>query len=154
MPNPYKIINLDYLNSITDGSDELIKELIAIFIEQIPEFREGFDEGFGDKDWSKIAAVAHKAKSSVMSMGMDDLGNNELKNLELLAKLMKVDELKSDDSAENEVEQLKKSVNSYPDDRIEWLVNNKSEDKVKEIIDNFNQTCDAALDELHQVLEN
>lgn len=154
MPNPYTHINLDYLESITDGSNELIKELIEIFIEQIPEFKEGLDEGYVEKDWLKIAAVAHKAKSSVMSMGMDELGNNDLKNLELLAKLLKIDELSSDDKSNDEINQLQKSLDSYSDERKEWLLDNKNGDAIKTIIDHFNKTCDLALDELNHVLEN
>ncbi|MBK3519003.1 Hpt domain-containing protein [Carboxylicivirga marina] len=151
MPNPYTHIDLGYLESITDGSYDLIKELISIFIEQIPEFKEDFEEGLTSQDWGKIAAVAHKAKSSVMSMGMEELGNKDLKNLELLAKLLKVDEL---DGNSDEAIQIKKSINNYEDERQQWLIDNKNETAVKNIIEHFNQTCDSALIELQEVLEN
>jgi len=154
MPNPYSHINLGYLESITDGSQELIKELINIFIEQIPEFKEGFEEGLVEKDWSQVAAVAHKAKSSVMSMGMEELGNKELKNLELIAKLLKIEELSNTSADSEEIQQLKKSIDSYSDERKDWLNNNKNEQAVKAIINHFNQTCDAAIIELQDVLEN
>ncbi len=154
MPNPYSHINLNYLESITDGSQELIKELVTIFIEQIPEFKEGFDEGLNQKDWSKIAAVAHKAKSSVMSMGMDELGNTDLKNLELLAKLLKIDELIKAGDGMEEAAQLQKSIDSYSEDRKAWLEANKNENSIETIIGRFNQTCDAAMTELQDVLEN
>ncbi|MCG8579070.1 MAG: Hpt domain-containing protein [Bacteroidales bacterium] len=151
MPNPYSHIDLGYLESITDGSYDLIKELISIFIEQIPEFKEGFDEGLASKDWSQIAAVAHKAKSSVMSMGMEDLGNKDLKNLELIAKLLKMEGLEEDS---DEAIQIKKSIDSYPEDRKQWLMANKNESSVKELINHFNKTCEAALIELQEVIEN
>ncbi|MCU4157374.1 Hpt domain-containing protein [Carboxylicivirga sp. A043] len=151
MPNPYSHIDLGYLESITDGSYDLIKELISIFIEQIPEFKDGFDEALSSKDWSKIAAVAHKAKSSVMSMGMEELGNKDLKNLELIAKLLKLDGLQADSE---EAVQIQKSVDSYSDERKEWLLANKNESSVKELINHFNHTCESALSELQEVLEN
>ncbi len=154
MPNPYTHINLNYLESITDGSQELIKELVSIFIEQIPEFREGFEEGLSQKDWAKVAAVAHKAKSSVMSMGMDDLGNTDLKNLELLAKLLKIDELAHTENNSEEILQLRKSIDSYSEERKDWLEANKSEKSIESIIRRFNQTCEAAISELQSVLEN
>jgi len=154
MPNPYKYINLGYLESITDGNDELIKELVTIFIEQVPEFNEGFEEGIEKRDWSQIAAIAHKAKSSVMSMGMDELGNKDLKNLELLAKLLKLEEIASATEENDEALQLKKSIESYPEDRQRWLMENKNENSIKLIIDHFNNTCQSALDELNVVLEN
>jgi len=154
MPNPYKYINLEYLESITDGNNELVKELVNIFIEQVPEFNEGFEEGIEKGDWSLIAAVAHKAKSSVMSMGMDELGNKDLKNLELLAKLLKLDEAKSTHGDDDETLQFKKSFENYPEDRKKWLMENKNKDSIQKIIEHFNSTCQSALDELNVVLKN
>ena len=154
MPNPYKHINLGYLESITDGDNELIKELVSIFIEQVPEFNVGFEDGLNKKDWGQIAAIAHKAKSSVMSMGMEELGNKDLKNLELIAKLLKVEETELTSGKSEETEQIRKNFDSYPEDRKQWLTENKSEQTVQAIIDHFNNTCKAALDELNVVLEN
>ncbi|TRX70659.1 Hpt domain-containing protein [Carboxylicivirga sp. M1479] len=154
MPNPYTHINLGYLESITDGSQELIKELITIFIEQIPEFKEGFEEGINKKDWVKIAAVAHKAKSSVMSMGMEELGNTDLKNLELIAKMLRIDEISDSSDNSEEIQQLKKNVDGYPEDRKAWLDANKNINAVETLINGFNCTCEAALVELQNVLNN
>jgi HPt (histidine-containing phosphotransfer) domain-containing protein len=151
MPNLYSHIDLGYLESITDGSYDLIKELISIFIEQIPEFKEGFDEGLKSKNWGKIAAVAHKAKSSVMSMGMEDLGNKDLKNLELIAKLLKMDDIEEDS---DETIQIQRNFDSYSDERKQWLLANKNEDKIKELIIHFNKTCESALAELKEVLKD
>ncbi len=154
MPNPYKNINLNYLESITDGNLDLIKELITIFIEQVSEFNEGFKEGIEKKNWMQIAAVAHKAKSSVISMGMDDLGNKHLKNLELLAKLLELDKKEHSKNESNETLKLKKSFEAYPKDQIKWLMENKNENSIKELIVHFNNSCKSALEELNIVLEN
>ena len=158
MPNQYKYIDLSYLESISEGNSDIINELITIFIEQVPEFTEGFAEGLTHKDWSKIAAVAHKAKSSVMSMGINNLGSNDLKNLELLAKQLRVDELVTlnDTSVKSveELEKLRKNLESYPIDRKNWILENKNELKIKELIDLFNITCTEAIKELNQVLDN
>ena len=40
MPKSFQHIDLAYLESITDGSKEIMQELITIFIEQIPEFKQ------------------------------------------------------------------------------------------------------------------
>lgn len=154
MPNPHKYINLHYLNSITDGDKDLIKELIAIFIEQIPEFRDGLNESFEQKDWNKIAAIAHKAKSSVISMGMDELGNKDLKNLELLAKLHTLNELKEKTPDDDRIVQLQKTIDSYPEDRKQWLFDNNNNNSIKNIIDHFNSTCENAIIELNKILDN
>jgi len=63
----------------------LIKEMIDIFISQVPEFITEMKEHYEQGNYEMLGAVAHKAKSSVTVMGMDDLGKN-LKSLELLAK--------------------------------------------------------------------
>ena len=55
-------------------------------IDQIPEFTEGLQEHLTNKDYIALGAIAHKAKSSVAVMGMDELAE-VLKNLELKAKV-------------------------------------------------------------------
>jgi len=154
MPDTYKHIDLAYLESITDGSKEIIEELITIFIEQIPEFTTDFDEGLAQKDWKKIAAAAHKAKSSVLSMGINELGNVDLKNLELLAKQMLLDKIIALGEQSNEIDQLKKTLDSYPEEKKEWIAANKSEEVIKVLIHKFNNTVEEAVKELNSVLEN
>ncbi|TAJ13635.1 Hpt domain-containing protein [Marinilabiliaceae bacterium JC017] len=158
MPNHNNYINLSYLESITEGDQELIKELISIFIEQMPEFVEGFDNGYSKKDWLKIAAIAHKAKSSVISMGMEELGNNDLKNLELVSKSMRIDFLKSkaelSREQRDEIDKLLKSLEGYPKERLKWVKNNCNEESIRNLIDKFNFICKEAIKELQKVLGN
>ena len=77
--------NLTYLRSMSAGSNELIKEMIEIFLTQVPGFIEDMNQHLENKEYEKLGALAHKAKSSVTVMGMDELGK-DLKTLELLAK--------------------------------------------------------------------
>nr|WP_321451852.1 Hpt domain-containing protein [uncultured Carboxylicivirga sp.] len=154
MPNNYKHIDLAYLESITDGNKEIIQELITIFIEQIPEFVEDFETGLKQHDWKKIAAAAHKAKSSVLSMGINELGNIDLKNLELIAKQMLLDKYNESGEPSSEIEQLKRTLESYPEEKKEWIAANKNEIAIENLIDKFNQVVTEAVEELNQVLEN
>ena len=154
----FKEINLSYLESIADGDREIIKELIVIFLEQIPEFTEGMQSAFEKEDWRVLAGLAHKAKSSVLSMGMNDLGNIDLKNLELIAKTFRIEVLdqsqtKTEREAE-ELENLKRSLLSYPVEKQEWLKANASKQSMKNIIDKFISACATACGELKHVLEN
>ncbi len=156
MPNLYQYIDLSYLEDITDGDVGLIKELIAIFIEQIPEFNLGFSDGMQNKDWVKIAAVAHKAKSSVISMGMNDLGSYDLKNLELVAKQIRVQELQAlkvrSEKEEKELVSFKNNLEGYPQDKIDWVNDNANVETVEELVNRFNFLCDQAVNELQQVI--
>ncbi|MCU4176552.1 Hpt domain-containing protein [Carboxylicivirga sp. N1Y90] len=153
MSNSYQHIDLSYLESITDGSLDIIKELIAIFVEQVPEFTEDFADGMANKDWKKIAAAAHKAKSSVVSMGINNLGNIDLKNLELLTKQLYVDELVAKGESTSELEQLQKVLASYPEDKKQWIAENKNEETVIGLIKKFDIVCEEAVEELNQVLD-
>jgi HPt (histidine-containing phosphotransfer) domain-containing protein len=158
MPNQFKTINLTYLESISEGDNDIIKELINIFLEQLPEFHDGFAEYFANKDWAGIASLAHKAKSSVLSMGMDELGNKHLKNLELICKQMILNDLESQSDPGPadiaEIEKINKSFKGYDQDRIDWVKENCNEKTIKGLIDTFNDTCDKAVKELNTVLEN
>lgn len=73
MNKNYKFINLSYLNSMSGGSEEIIKEMIDIFLEQLPEFREGFKDAIEHNDAKRIGEVAHKAKSSMAILGIDGI---------------------------------------------------------------------------------
>ena len=74
--------NLDYLREITGGEPEIMKEFIQMFLEQLPEFRDGMTSFLSEQKWKELGEIAHKAKSSVMTFGMNDLGNR-LKSLQL-----------------------------------------------------------------------
>lgn len=74
--------NLDYLKEITGGEPEIVKEFIKMFLDQLPEFRNGMTSFLAEKKWKELGEIAHKAKSSVMTFGMNDLGHR-LKELQL-----------------------------------------------------------------------
>jgi HPt (histidine-containing phosphotransfer) domain-containing protein len=77
-----KYTDLNYLKEITGGEDEILKEFINMFFDQIPEFKDGLHEHLKNKRYKELGELAHKAKSSVMTFGMDNLGH-QLKELQL-----------------------------------------------------------------------
>jgi len=74
--------NLDYLKEITGGEPEIMQEFIQMFFDQLTEFRDGMTKYLAEKKWKELGELAHKAKSSVMTFGMNDLGL-KLKDLQL-----------------------------------------------------------------------
>ncbi len=78
-------IDLTYLETLADGSSELIVELMQIFIDQVPEFIEEMNSYYDNKDWEALSAIAHKSKSSIDIVGLKEL-QIKLKTLELDAK--------------------------------------------------------------------
>ncbi len=80
-----QIVDLSYLYEMTDGEASAIKEMIDIFLSQIPEYSEQFNQHFKNQDWHQLGLLAHKAKSSVAVMGISEL-TDDLKKLEIDAK--------------------------------------------------------------------
>lgn len=70
-----KIIDLSYLKEMSGNNKDIMIEMVEIFIEQNPEFTDGISNHFENKKWTELGAVAHKAKSSVRIMGMDEIGD-------------------------------------------------------------------------------
>jgi HPt (histidine-containing phosphotransfer) domain-containing protein len=78
-------IDLTYLKNMSNGNKDLILEMIGIFKTQVDEFTLGMDEHFKNKQFELLGRLAHKAKSSISIMGLNDLAT-ELKTFEMLAK--------------------------------------------------------------------
>lgn len=74
--------DLKYLQTITEGDTASMRELILLFIEQVPEFITNLNKYLTEEQFIELGKEAHKAKSSVMIMGMDTLGH-DLKTLQL-----------------------------------------------------------------------
>jgi len=85
--NP-QIVNLTYLDDMSGGNKEVMKEMINIFISQVSEFAEEMKDLNNKKEYLKLGSLAHKAKSSISIMGMEKLAK-ELKEFELKAKAEK-----------------------------------------------------------------
>lgn len=69
----YKFINTEYLESVSGGDSEIIREIVNIFREQIFEISLEMRSLFAEKKYTSLGQLAHKAKSSVAIMGMNDL---------------------------------------------------------------------------------
>ncbi|OQX98889.1 MAG: hypothetical protein B6I24_04120 [Bacteroidetes bacterium 4572_128] len=80
-----KYTDLEYLESMSGGESEIIIEMIELFKMQVPEFIEEADNSLSNKDWNKLGALAHKAKSSLAIMGMNE-AVEDLDFLEINAK--------------------------------------------------------------------
>ena len=68
--------NLEQLNSFSFDDDEFKKELIEIFLGQIPVFISKMKEFLKADDFANLAREAHTAKSSVLIFGMTETGTS------------------------------------------------------------------------------
>jgi HPt (histidine-containing phosphotransfer) domain-containing protein len=78
--------DLSYLKEITGGESEIVKEMVEMFLQQIDEFKENMTKHLNEKNYVDLGKEAHKAKSSVLIVGMEELGKS-LKKLQLLTEL-------------------------------------------------------------------
>lgn len=67
------------------GNKELVLEMIGIFKDQVEEFSKEMDQLLANEEYELLGRLAHKAKSSISIMGLNDLAT-ELKTFENLAK--------------------------------------------------------------------
>lgn len=111
------ITDLTYLSNMSGGNNTVIKEMITIFVEQVQEYIIDMQRFLNEKDYVSMGKLAHKAKSSVAIMGMNDLAA-KLKTLELLGKEGK-DSEKYPDMVSDFVEQCKLAIIELEEKRLQ-----------------------------------
>ena len=77
-------VDLSYLREMSGGNKELVIEMISIFKTQVDEFGRDMDQLLAGKEYDLLGKLAHKAKSSVSIMGLNELAIR-LKELETSA---------------------------------------------------------------------
>jgi|SRR6185437_10528165 len=80
-----KVIDLSYLNEISKGDKNFIKEMIDIFLSETPEEIKQLEEAIAKTNFEKIRAVCHHMKSTVPFVGLDIVIGKELAEIENLA---------------------------------------------------------------------
>jgi HPt (histidine-containing phosphotransfer) domain-containing protein len=92
-----KHYNLDYLNSISGGDQEFIKDMLETFTTNVPEELIKIKGLVENENWRKVGEDAHKFASSLLFLGLDQLksiatqieefGLNH-ENVEMIPKLL------------------------------------------------------------------
>lgn len=80
----YTIISVDHLHTLSRGNTAFIKEIIHLFLEQNPIEINDVEKAIEHKDYAIISSVAHKMKTSVGFIGIEQL-LQPLNQLEKLA---------------------------------------------------------------------
>ncbi|MGB0430005.1 MAG: Hpt domain-containing protein [Bacteroidia bacterium] len=71
-------LDLTYLNEISGGDEDFIKEMIETFLEETPKDLDQIKIHFDSKDWAEMGKTAHKMKSSIKMFGFESLKNKAL----------------------------------------------------------------------------
>lgn len=117
MSKQFQYINTQQIEDIVNGDLDFQKELIDIFLEQIPEFVSNMTTFLDEKNWELLAREAHTAKSSALTFGMEKAGtllkqiqiHAEANELEILPELV-TKALSHMGAAIPELEELKQSI--------------------------------------------
>jgi HPt (histidine-containing phosphotransfer) domain-containing protein len=106
-------VNLGYLDDISGGDCIFKKELIRIFLKQIPDFIRNLHRFLIDDEIENLAKEAHTAKSSVLIFMMEETGKN-LKKIQLLAENNETEEiLPLILEVQNDMDKASKELNIY-----------------------------------------
>ncbi len=144
-----KITDLSYLKEMSGNDKTIIGEMIDIFLEQIPEFEEEISSSFNAKNWQELGAFAHKAKSSVRTMGMEYSGDC-LDQLEHFSKgNLKFElQLKKENSIEFTIQDEKNwnNVKNETMNDIELI-------HIPALVEEFLSQCPLAIKELKETLD-
>lgn len=114
MSNNLQSISHKHLDNIANGDENFKKELMGIFIKQIPVFVDNMNDFFATNNMDKLAREAHTAKSSVLIFGMENTGKL-LKEIQLYAENNQLSEI------EPALKQIDLEMNQAKDELEEML---------------------------------
>lgn len=82
---PGRKFNLEGIRKFVGGDEEAVKNMIHVFLDAIPISLKKFNKAFQEKDYSQLAFYAHKIKSSIDILNIDDL-KQDIRTIEHNAK--------------------------------------------------------------------
>jgi len=65
--------DLSYLNQVFQGNQVMIKQIISMFVKQVPSYIQEMEECVLKMDLDGLHPLAHKAKSSIAMLGLKDM---------------------------------------------------------------------------------
>ena len=77
--------SLDYLESISNGDMEFVKEMVTTFIDSTPDSLQKIKEALDLGDYVAVGNLAHRIKPSISFVGINIL-KGPVKEIELLGK--------------------------------------------------------------------
>lgn len=67
------LYDLSYLNQVFQGNQQMIDQIISLFIQQVPNFVHEMTIAVRENRLGDLHPLAHKAKSSVAMLGMKEV---------------------------------------------------------------------------------
>lgn len=85
MNKVFEFINLDYLNMMADGDDEMKQVMLGMLFEEMPLELVKMTEQCAASDWAELSATCHKMKSTLSFVG-NEVMTKANTTLEILSK--------------------------------------------------------------------
>lgn len=70
--NDLSVINLTYLRSVSGGNVEFEKEMINMYLTQVPQDLNAIEHAIASENYKMVSAIAHKLASTFSIMGVND----------------------------------------------------------------------------------
>ncbi len=74
-------IDLSYLEEVTGGNTDIIKEMLELFLSETPQQIQLIQEKCKLKEWQGVSAEAHKLKPTFLYVGLQE-SNEKLTKIE------------------------------------------------------------------------
>jgi HPt (histidine-containing phosphotransfer) domain-containing protein len=69
----YKHINLDYLDTMTGGDEEMKGEMLSMLILEIPDEMAKMEAATAAADWEEVFQISHKFKTTLSFIGNEEM---------------------------------------------------------------------------------
>ncbi len=66
-------INLSYLKGLSGGNTDFETEMLKLYVSEVGSDVEELEKAHVEQDWTRIAYLAHKLKSSIQLVGLEAL---------------------------------------------------------------------------------
>ncbi len=73
---PEQLFDLSYLNQVFQGNQEMINNIIQLFLQQVPQYISDMERCVEGDDLIGLHPLAHKAKSSITMLGLRSMESN------------------------------------------------------------------------------
>jgi len=68
-----KLYDLSMIETISGGDESFLKKMMQIFVDTMPQSMQEIQVELKKQDWEKVGKLAHKMKSTIDSMGIEQL---------------------------------------------------------------------------------
>jgi HPt (histidine-containing phosphotransfer) domain-containing protein len=73
-----KLVSLHYLLSVMDNDEDLIREILELFLQDTQEELDKMNLAVTEERWEDVAKIAHRMKSSMLNLGLEEISQELL----------------------------------------------------------------------------